>query len=102
MENPLLPSYLSDRVVHATCWTLIHSLWIGLIIALLCGIVIATTRKSVAALRYRLLCSMLVLFVFAAGVTFYLEYRVPPPPPPVPSAMVINVQHDQIINAGSV
>ena len=65
--------FIPDSTVSAICWTLIHSLWIGLIIALLCGIVVATTRKSAAALRYRLLCGLLVLFVGAIGVTYYLE-----------------------------
>jgi len=73
METSLLNQWFSGHQVNAICWTLIHSLWIGLIIALLCGIVIGTTRKSAAALRYRLLCGLLILFVCAIGVTYYLE-----------------------------
>ena len=73
METSLLNQWFSGQQVKAICWTLIHSLWIGLIIALLCGIIVATTRKSAAALRYRLLCGLLVLFVCAVGVTYYLE-----------------------------
>ncbi|HJP63301.1 MAG TPA: hypothetical protein VJ844_07640, partial [Mucilaginibacter sp.] len=67
--------YISDHTINAICWTLIHSLWIGLAAALLTGLVITFTRKSGAALRYRLLCAILVLFVAAAGVTFYVEMR---------------------------
>ena len=73
MEPSLLNQWFSGHQVNAICWTLIHSLWIGLIIALLCGIIVATTRKSTAALRYRLLCGLLVLFVGAIGVTYYIE-----------------------------
>jgi bla regulator protein blaR1 len=73
MEASLLNQWFSGQEVGAICWTLIHSLWIGLIIALLCGIVIGSTRKSAAALRYRLLCSLLVLFVCAISITYYLE-----------------------------
>jgi beta-lactamase regulating signal transducer with metallopeptidase domain len=90
--------YISDHTVNAICWTLIHSLWIGLATALLTGLVIATTRRSGAALRYHLLCGILVLFVVAAGITFYLEMR-----SPVilqPSSHVIGgiaTKHDQTI-----
>jgi bla regulator protein BlaR1 len=73
METSILNQWFSGHRINAICWTLIHSLWIGLIIALLCGIIVATTRKSTAALRYRLLCGLLVLFVGAMGVTYYLE-----------------------------
>jgi bla regulator protein blaR1 len=67
--------YIPDHTIKAICWTLIHSLWIGLAVALLTGLVIMLTRKSSAALRYRLLCGILVLFVVSAGVTFWLEMR---------------------------
>ncbi|MFB9842447.1 M56 family metallopeptidase [Mucilaginibacter ginsenosidivorans] len=67
--------YISDHTINAICWTLIHSLWIGLAAALLTGLVITFTRKSAAALRYRLLCGILVLFVAAAGITFYIQMR---------------------------
>lgn len=71
--------YISDHTIKAICWTLIHSLWIGLAIALFAGLVITLTRRSGAALRYRLLCGILVIFVIAAGVTFYMEMRTPAP-----------------------
>jgi bla regulator protein BlaR1 len=69
MNTSFWAPYFSDGTIKAICWTLIHSLWIGLIIALLCGIVIGATRKSAAVLRYRLLCGLLILFVCAIGVT---------------------------------
>jgi bla regulator protein BlaR1 len=78
MKTSILNQWFSGDEAKAICWTLIHSLWIGLIIALLCGIVIAATRKSAAALRYRLLCGLLLLFVCAIGVTYYLEARTAP------------------------
>lgn len=56
--------------IHALCWTLIHSLWEGLIAAVLAGVTLLSTRRATAALRYRLLT--LIFFGFAAtvGVTF--------------------------------
>jgi len=73
METSLLNQWFSGHQIDAICWTLIHSLWIGMIIALLCGLVILCTRRSAAVLRYRLLCSLLMVFVCAIGVTYYLE-----------------------------
>ena len=70
MKTSFWAPYIPDSIVNAICWTLIHSLWVGMIIALLAGIVISLTRKSAAALRYRLLCGLLVLFVFSMAVTF--------------------------------
>ena len=75
MGSSFLTQWLSDREMKAICWTLIHSLWIGLIIAALAGLVISITRKSGADLRYRLLCGILVLFVLSVGVIFYLQIR---------------------------
>jgi len=73
MNTSFWAPYISDGTIKAICWTLIHSLWIGLVIALLCGIVISVTRKSAAILRYRLLCSLLLVFVCSIGITYYLE-----------------------------
>src|ERR1700749_3912799 len=69
--------YISDHTIHAICWTLIHSLWMGLAIALLSGLVIALTRRSGAALRYNLLCGILVLFTLSVSITFCIEMWTP-------------------------
>ncbi|TWI98841.1 beta-lactamase regulating signal transducer with metallopeptidase domain [Mucilaginibacter frigoritolerans] len=73
MGTSFLTQWLSDHEIKAICWTLIHSLWIGLIIAALAGLVIAFTKKASSRMRYRLLCGVLVLFVLSSGFTFYLE-----------------------------
>ncbi|HTD42386.1 MAG TPA: M56 family metallopeptidase [Mucilaginibacter sp.] len=77
MKSSFWTPYISDHTIHAICWTLIHSLWIGLAIALLSGLVITITRKSDAALRYNLLCGVLMLFALSVYVTFCLEMRTP-------------------------
>ncbi|HZY35517.1 MAG TPA: M56 family metallopeptidase [Mucilaginibacter sp.] len=95
METSFWAPYIPDGTVRAICWTLIHSLWIGLVIALLCGMTIAATRKSAAVIRYRLLCGLLVLFVFSVALTFGFELRsnnVPPLPPP-PPVIIIAAPH---------
>jgi bla regulator protein BlaR1 len=75
MGTSFLNQWFSDGAIKAICWTLIHSLWIGLIISLLAALVIMFTRKSAAALRYRLLCGILVLFILSVAVVFCIQVR---------------------------
>ncbi len=60
----------TDEVMQALCWTLIHSLWQGLIAAVVAGIVIVLTKKSGSILRYNLLAALFLLFVVTACFTF--------------------------------
>ncbi|MGF7078491.1 M56 family metallopeptidase [Mucilaginibacter sp. UYCu711] len=73
MNTQFIHRWFSDGEVKAICWTLIHSVWIGLIIAALAGLVIAFTRKAAPAMRYKLLCSLLALFVCVMGYTLIYE-----------------------------
>ena len=77
MKSSFWTHYISDHTIHAICWTLIHSLWIGLAIALLAGLAISVTRKSSATLRYNLLCGILVIFTASVCMTFCLEMWTP-------------------------
>ncbi|WP_353720548.1 M56 family metallopeptidase [Dyadobacter sp. 676] len=56
--------------IEALCFTLMHSLWQGLVAAILVGIVLLTTRKSKPVFRYNLLALLMVLFVAGAVTTF--------------------------------
>ena len=67
--------FLSDAAAKAVCWTLFHSLWEGLLVAVLAGLIIACTRKLPAALRYNLLAADLLLFLVIAAATFSYEYN---------------------------
>ena len=73
MNAQFLNQWFTDQSIQAICWTLIHSVWIGIIASVLAGIIIATTRKSSPLLRYRLLCSVLILFVIATAITLNSE-----------------------------
>ncbi|HEV9038601.1 MAG TPA: M56 family metallopeptidase [Puia sp.] len=65
--------FIPDTIIRALCWTLLHSLWQGLLFAGVAGVVLVVTRKSHAALRYNLLCGGLLLFLVVSGYTFYRE-----------------------------
>jgi bla regulator protein blaR1 len=72
-----LQDALTEPLVRALCWTFIHSLWQGLLAAVLAGVIIVGTRRSAAALRYNLLTALLALFVAGAATTFIYQWRLP-------------------------
>jgi len=76
MEFKLI-NLLPENWLHALGATLFHSLWLGVILALLAGLVMFTTRKASAAMRYNLLTICLALFVVAIFFTFYKELQKP-------------------------
>jgi bla regulator protein blaR1 len=60
-------------MIQVICWVLIHSLWQGAVLAVAAGCALAWTRRSAAAVRYRLLGGLLFLFLAACGLTFLYE-----------------------------
>jgi bla regulator protein BlaR1 len=66
---------LNDQAVQVICWTLIHSVWEGLILSILAGIAILFTRKSAAAVRYNLLSLLSIMFLVCAGITFEMQLQ---------------------------
>jgi bla regulator protein blaR1 len=70
----MIPNNLDDQLVAALCNTLMHSLWQGIILAAIAGLIVIGTRKSSSALRYNLLISALVLFAIAVPATFVGQY----------------------------
>ncbi|MBE5318100.1 M48 family metalloprotease [Pedobacter sp. MR2016-19] len=76
MEFKLI-NLLPENWLHALGATLFHSLWLGVILALLAGLVMFTTRKASATWRYNLLTVCLALFVIAIAITFYQELQQP-------------------------
>jgi bla regulator protein blaR1 len=69
----ILNNALNHKIIQALCWTLIHSLWQGLILAIVTAAVVTSTRRSSPALRYNLLTSLLFLFVGMCCYTFWYE-----------------------------
>jgi len=77
MRVSFLFSLFREDIVSALFWTLVHSLWQGLALAILTGLVILFTRRSAPVWRYNILLGVLCLFIAGAGTTFFLELRVP-------------------------
>jgi bla regulator protein blaR1 len=70
---------LPDTILRAICWSLLHSLWQGFVLAAVAGTVMVLTKKASSALRYNLLCSLMFLFLLVSGYTFYRQLQVPVP-----------------------
>ncbi len=75
MALPIIYGNTADRLLGALCNTLIHSLWQGIILAAVAGLIVICTRKASSALRYNLLVSALLLFAIGMGVTFAWQYE---------------------------
>jgi len=69
----LTTSPATERFVSALCNTLVHSLWQGLILAAVTGLIVLFTRKHSAVMRYNLLISALALFAVGVVVTFAMQ-----------------------------
>ena len=66
---------IPDIILRALCWTLLHSLWQGLILAVLAGTILVLTKKGSSSLRYNLLCCGMILFLAGSAATFYLQLK---------------------------
>jgi bla regulator protein blaR1 len=60
----------NDEMMKALYWTLIHSLWQGLLLAIVGGAVILFTKRSSSVVRYNSLSVLFFLFVAASCFTF--------------------------------
>ncbi len=78
MNLIFLDSSIMHKAVQALSWTLIHSLWQGLLFTLIAGTVMIFTRKTRSSLRYRIIAILFFSFIATSLVTFLLEWnRIP-------------------------
>jgi len=68
-------SFLTSKIVQAICWTLLHSLWQGLLLAVVTGGGMVLSKKAGSALRYKLLSCIFVAFLLVTGYTFYTQLQ---------------------------
>ena len=65
----------SPSLIQALGWTLIHSLWQGLLAATIALVILWLTKKSSPLLRYNLLLLVFCIFIVAVIFTFSIEYN---------------------------
>lgn len=73
MRNLFINYFFNYQTIQVLFWTLIHSLWQGIVFAFFTAIILMSTKKSATALRYKLLSSVLILFIITTAITFCYE-----------------------------
>jgi len=76
MNSLFIHGFISSQLAQAICRTLLHSVWQGLLGATISGIIILSTRKTRAAVRYNLLSVMFVCFILGSVITFLSQLNV--------------------------
>ena len=71
----LFTAAFSNEFFQALCWTLMHSIWHGLIAAIITAVIVTLTKRSSASVRYNLLIAVLILFIFSTGITAYRQFQ---------------------------
>src|SRR5690242_6631722 len=71
--QPYFMQLLSAETIQVLFWTLIHSLWQGIVFAFFTAIILSSTKKSNTSLRYKLLSATLLLFVITSLLTLGYE-----------------------------
>ena len=70
-----MESHYTDALIYATGWTVVHSLWQALAIALLLSVVLISTPRRLAHWRYSCAGVALLLVLLAGGATFYHYFQ---------------------------
>ncbi len=63
----------AESYIKAISWTLLHSLWQGMILALIAGCIIYFTKRKTSALRYNLLTGAMLSFIIGCGIMFVFQ-----------------------------
>jgi len=66
-------NFIPETIIRALCWTLLHSLWQGLILAIVAGAVMLLTKRAPSSTRYGVLGVLVVGFLAVSGYTFFRE-----------------------------
>lgn len=98
MHLLLTTTTTADRLIQAFSWMLIHSLWIGILLAVSTAVVLLLTKKSSAALRYNLVFVQFSVFIAACIGTFIWEWNQSPMPAIAPLAGAIGGNASHLFN----
>lgn len=74
MNSLFAASFFSERLLQTISWTLLHSLWQGLAMALCAGLIMLIFKHQKAQLRYNLLSILMLTFVVGISTTALIEW----------------------------
>jgi bla regulator protein blaR1 len=75
MAHLLFISTTVNKAITAFSWMLIHSLWQGLLLAVIGGAVLMLTKRSNAAYRYNAVLVLFMAFITICACTFMAEWN---------------------------
>ncbi len=90
-----------ERLLQAFSWMLIHSLWQGLLLAVVTAILLQTAKKAKAQLRYTIVFIQFLLFILASTWTF-IHVLSGPSESMMPLAGAIGQNASQLLNLDAV
>ncbi len=73
MHFPFFQTEINTSLMEALLYSLLHSIWLGAIAAIIAAIILITTRHSSPLLRYHLLCVLLMMFCIGTGYIVHFE-----------------------------
>jgi beta-lactamase regulating signal transducer with metallopeptidase domain len=73
MQFSFLNGFLMDKVVSAIGWTLLHSLWVGLLLSTVTAFTLFVGKRLSSATRYNIAALFITLFVALCTILFGLE-----------------------------
>ncbi|HEV7782292.1 MAG TPA: M56 family metallopeptidase [Chitinophagaceae bacterium] len=86
-------------ILKALSWTFLHSLWQGLLAALLAAVIISVTKKATARLRYNLLGTVVILFLAAALITFSRQFQLQEEQLPLASLQNVSTGDNSLLSS---
>jgi len=75
MNGLFVNGSIIEKGLQAFSWMLIHSLWQGLLLAFITGIIMTFTKKARSVTRYALITGCLFTFLAICGATFMYEWN---------------------------
>jgi bla regulator protein blaR1 len=75
--NLLRTLVVESPAVHRLGWTLLHSIWEGLVIAILLAVALAVMRRRSAQARYLVSCGAMIALAVTPVATFFLLTAAP-------------------------
>jgi len=75
MMHFLLISTTANKLITAFSWMLIHSLWQGLLLAIIVGTVLVLAKRSGSTQRYNVALVSFVFFMAICASTFIIEWN---------------------------
>jgi bla regulator protein blaR1 len=64
-----------EAIIQALVWTLVHSIWLGILLSLLAAGIVYATNKTKASIRYNLLSAAMMVFIICIGISFYNQFK---------------------------